>query len=116
MSDEHLIDKDLNYDVVINAKKFKNPRSVAVKNIFDEMMFKFFNTSEEMCHFMTEVGKNHPDGVNLRYLIQLMTHYSTSKALSNLEAKGLISSSTDQDGEIIYTLTELGRKIGDELN
>jgi len=109
------IDQDLNYDVVINVRKFKNPNSQILKQTFADHMNKFFNTTEEMCDFMAQVGKNHPDGVNFRYLVQLMTHYSTSQALSNLEAKGLLQTSVNDEGEIVYSLTELGKKISGEL-
>ena len=115
MSEEHFIDEDLNYDVVIVPSKFKNPKSKAMKDTFNEGMSRFFNTPEEMCYFMTEVAKNHPEGINFRYFIQLMTHYTTSKALSSLESKGLITSSVNDDGEILYQLTELGKKISKQI-
>jgi hypothetical protein len=105
------IDQDLNYDVQINLRKFKNPNSAGVKKIFAEQMSRFFNTPEEMCDFMTQVGKNHPNGVNFRYLVQLMSHYSTSQALTNLEEKGLLTSAINEEGEVVYSLTELGKKI-----
>ena len=114
MIDDH-IDEDLNYDVTINPKKFRNPKSAAVKSAFAEGMTRFFNSTEEMCDFMTQVSKNHPEGINLRYLVQLMIHYTTSQALTNLESKGLISSSVNEEGEIVYSLTEMGRAVTDKL-
>ena len=115
MSAEHFIDEDINYNVKINVKKFKNPKSHTIKSTFGAGMARFFNTPEEMCEFMTEVGNNHPDGINMRYLLSLITHYTTSKALSGLEEKGMIASSTNEEGETIYTLTELGRSITEQL-
>lgn len=109
------IDQDLNYDVQINVKKFRNPNSPAIKKIFADQMNKFFNTPQEMCEFMTQVGQNHPQGVNFRYLTQLMTHYSTSQALTNLEEKGLLTSQVNDEGEIVYSLTDLGKRITKEL-
>jgi len=115
MSDAY-IDQDLNYDVEINVKKFKNPKSPSLKKLFEtEEINRFFNNIEEFCEFMTEVGNNHPNGVNIRYLLNLMTYYSTSKALSNLEAKGLITSDMNDEGEIVYSLTALGRKVSDTI-
>lgn len=116
MSDEHFIDEDINYNVKINVKKFKNPKSSVIKNTFGSGMARFFNTPEEMCEFMTEVGTNHPEGINMRYLLSLVTHYTTAKALSGLEAKGMISSSTNEEGETVYALTELGKTITDQLD
>jgi hypothetical protein len=52
----------------------------------------------------------------MRYLISLLTHYTTSKALTGLEDKGMIATSVNEEGETVYTLTELGRKITDHLD
>jgi len=109
------IDEDLNYNVKINFKKFANPNSATIKHLFYDDMAKFFNSPEEMCEFMTTVGKNHPDGINFRYLLQLITHYTTSKALQNLEEKGMLTSDINDDGEVVYQLTEFGKAVSDEL-
>lgn len=115
MSDD-FIDEDLNYDVIIDVKKFKNPNSKAIKSAYSGEVKKFFGSAEEFCNFMVEVGTNHPDGVNLRYLSNLMSYYSTTKALSNLEEKGLITSEINEEGEVVYTLTELGKNITANLD
>jgi len=113
--DKDFIDEENNHNVLIEVKKFKNPKSAAIKKIFSSDMARFFNTPEEMCEFMTEVGSNHPNGVNLRYLMQLMSFYSTSRALTNLEQRGLLTSDTNEEGEVVYSLTELGKIVCKEL-
>ena len=93
MSDS-FIDEDLNFDVTIDLKKFRNPNDPELIELFNEGMRQFFNDPQELCDFMTEVGKNHPEGVNMRYLLQLVTYFTTSQALIGLENNGLISSKT----------------------
>lgn len=94
------------YEVlVIDVDKFIENHE-DVKDWWDKTMQYEFVDYDSYRNFFIEVGTNHPDGVPLNYLTELLNYYTTTSALKHLVEEGILEEIIDEDGELAYKKAE----------